>query len=704
METNSFWLISIEESNVLVSLVSKEKNNFSISSIGPKINWSSSEESFVQSINESLSLVSNNLNLSEEDEPESTAFIVPPFWVGYDGKIIESKLKLIETACKNLALRPMGFIANDEAIAENANSNDGFPASFILIDLEENYFNLSLVYLGKIKERIHKNFSDRFTPSLIESALLEINSDSALPPRIIVFGAKDDSVISEIKNFPWIGKKNIEVFLHFPDVEFYDNKETVNIFAKVIFSQIGEFVSSSPVSKEKITEEIINENEDIETVEDLEEVNASEFGFIEVEDENKEENIIAEPEIIPIEEVPKKEIPKKNFNFKIKIPKFPRLKLKKPLWVLAFTPLFLLIPFFFSKADITVFVTPYNFSKKLTITLDSTTNSFTENRFSVSKKTFDVSATASVKTTGEKTVGEKAKGEIIIFNKLEKNQNIPKGSILSDSSGKNFELANSTSVASGSSDLNVGVINLGQTKSFVSAKDIGPEFNLTKDTKLVFKDFSENTIIAKAKENFSGGSKQQVSVVSTQDKANLEKKINETIKESSNKKIDQDLFSVNGVIRETIQNKKDRIEFNREVGEEADELNASAQAKVSVFYLTSEQKIGLINNFLSKENGFDNAVVDPDSFNLVFNINSIDENKAEGVLSIEGKALPKINLSQVKKDISGKSKKTAMEIMKKNINRVYNFKINNNLNFLGFINPLPFIKDNIKINLKTETL
>jgi hypothetical protein len=702
MDSSSFWLISIEETNVLVSLISQKTNSYSVASIGSKINWSSeSEDSIVSAVDESISQACENISLPEDAEPESAAFILPPFWVGSDGKITSPKLKLIESICKNLKLKPMGFIANDEAITEEANSIDGFPASFILINLGQNFFTLSLVYLGKIKERLHKTFFDKFNANLIESALLEINSESALPPQIIIFGDAEESLVSEIQNFPWVGKKNVEVFLHFPDVKFYNTNDITNIYAKVIVSQMGGFLPSpsSKKDEENIEEEGIIENPIEEKSEFLEEVDPSDLGFgSELINQSFEQEPIEE-NIVPSQDLIKETIPKKNnFNSKFKLPKisFPKFKFKKlSLWPLALAPLLLLIPLFFSKADITLFVTPYNFQKSVPITLDSTNSS---------KKTFDISSSASIKTTGQKTVGDKAQGEIIVYNKLDKSQNISKGSILTDPSGKKFELLNAVSIASSSSDLNVGIINLGQTKTLVSASDIGSEYNLSKDTKLTFKDFSENSLIAKVNNSLSGGSKRQINAVSQQDKTNLEQKLNQVIKESSDKKINEDLSSINGIIRETIQNQKDRIEFSREVGEEADNLDASVTAKVSVFYLSADQKSQIINNFLANENGFDKSNINPDSFKFEFKVEQLDSDKAVGTLTIKGQSLPKIDIQSIKQKISGKSKNKTIEIIKKDITRVYNFKIKTNFQFLDFINPMPFLKENININVKTESL
>lgn len=71
-------------------------------------------------------------------------------------KFLLQRLSLL-TLCKELELTPTGFLSEDEAIVEETNQKDDFPASFILVHLDSSGFYLSLVYLGHIKERIRKN-------------------------------------------------------------------------------------------------------------------------------------------------------------------------------------------------------------------------------------------------------------------------------------------------------------------------------------------------------------------------------------------------------------------------------------------------------------------------------------------------------------------------------------------------------------------
>lgn len=758
MNQSYFWLISIEDGSVLVSLVLIKENRYSITAIGGKVTWNTEDEkSFISAVDASLSQASLKADLSEDQEPENAAFILPPFWVGSDGKISLEKRNLIEPLCKNLNLKPMGFIANDEAIVEEANLKDGFPASFVLVNQNNNSITISLVYLGKIKERIRKPMPNEFSPSLVESALIELNTDSTLPPQIIVFGDVDDEAISSLKNYPWIGKKDTETFLHFPDISHLSLESLTKTFAGVIASQINpDNLQPSPSPKSRLDEEYSTEIEEIDSdsgdsengnkpevlqteefpepqvvfanpaavdIDNIREVSPTELGFGTFESESPpppsssgdlplpEDTVIQDsvPQVMEeIPSAPKKQrkisLPKISLSL-LKLPYFPKRTGRILFLLPAASPLLLLIPFFFSKAHIRLFATPYEYNYSAEVTIDTAASAIdvTQKIIPAESKTLAVTASDSIPTTGEKTVGEKAQGEIIIYNKQDKTQNLLENTILVDSSGRNFELVNPVSVAASSSDLDEGIINLGQTKALLIAKDIGPEYNIPKDAKLTFKDHSESILIAKASEAFAGGSKRQIKAVSKADKETLEQRLESGIKAELEKKVEEDLSNLSGLIRDTIQTKKSRVEFNREEGEEAEELSASINATVNVMVVSPDNKKQIISSFLSGQENFDKAEIDADSFDVSYEIKDMAPERASALIRISGQALPQIHDSEIRSNIKGKSLLKTENYLK-TIDRVYNYNIKRNFSFLNFINPMPFKPDNIDIEVITEAL
>lgn len=739
MEANNFWLISIDESSVTVSLLINNGVTCSVAAIGPSVNWSEyPDDSFVSAVDESLTEASTLASISDDQEPESAAIILPPFWVGSDGRILNDKLKIIASACKQLDLKPIGFIPNDEAVVEHANSVDGFPASFVLLHLSNNSFTLSLIYLGKIKHRLRRDFEGDFSPSLVESALVDLKTEFTLPPQIFVFGQTTDSVISNLKNFAWVGKKDVETFLHFPDIKNYSIEDLTNIYALAIASQLKLSLSASvdELEKPEVENEVESEDESdtdnqAEYVEEVQqpellpafdsivEVDPSELNFssiaaVEPDPTLQSDNFeVIAPEMDPITAAPhgiinepltrsksKISLPKIKFNFhrprRFKLP-------RASFFILAALPLTILIPFFFTKADVIVYVTPYSFSKNANVTLDSTATSLDLSKgiIPVEKKEFSIGSSASISTTGKKTVGNSAQGEITIYNKQDKIQNISKGAILTDSTGKQYKLVNAVSVAASSSNLDQGIITLGQTKTTVQAADIGPEYNKEKSTQLNFKDFSENIIIAKVTDGITGGTKQDISAVSDADKKQLEAKINEAVIAETNNKVKQDLSSLSGVIAGSIQNKRSRIEYSREVGEEAQTLSATVDASVSVFIFNPDQKMAVIKGLLASESNYSNATIDPNNFEFTFSLSKIESNSATGSLTVTGNASPIVDTDSLKNKIKGKSKNKASDIIKNNVSRAYKYPITTNMPFLDFINPLPFLPQHIKIEVKS---
>jgi hypothetical protein len=706
MDGTNFWLIYIQDEQVSVSLISSVDHRYQILATGPKLSWDiNSEETIIKATDESLSAAALNANLMEDQEPETAAFVVPPFWVSGDGKISTPKLKLVKDICKNLNLHPSGFLAEDESIVEEANQSDGFPASFILLHLSKNEFYLSLVYLGHIKERLRETFEGEFNSQIVESTLLKFNSEAALPPQIIIFGQADHQTLTTLKNFPWVGKKNIETFLHFPEIKLYSESDIINIFTKIISSQINPTVQSPLSVEDPVPSPTIEELS-------LEETDAESLGFSSGDDNIFDQlppvDSTPEPFLDPFvpEQLPPppvvKNLPKINFNFSfLKKFKLPKIKFHNAGWViLIILPFLLFIPLIFAKSQITIFVTPYQFNKSVPVTLKVDGDVLSSSVVPVQKQSFDVKATATIPTTGQKTVGDKSKGEIVIYNKVGQVQNLPKGAILTDSSGKKFELTTAVSIASSSSNLDQGVITLGQTKTVIIATDIGSEFNINKDSQLKFKDFSDTLVVAKADSNFTGGSKQQIAAVSDKDKTDVQTKINQEVDKNIEAKINTDLKDIAGIIKETIQSKKNPLDLNREVGEQADELTGTITASVTVFSLSPEVKTQVINQFLSSEANFSEVKVDQTNFNLTFKVTQIDANKAVGTLTITGQSNPKIDSAKLQKNLTFKTNTSAESYIKKTIPRAYNFHINNNFPF-GL---LPFKKENISIEVKSESL
>ncbi|HWS48501.1 MAG TPA: hypothetical protein VN174_00440 [Candidatus Methanoperedens sp.] len=725
MELSYYWLISITTEVVSVGLI-KRGNPNTLAALGPETEWlPDNPDSFLHSVDISLSEAAQKASLEPEQEPETSAFILPPKWIGNDGKIFPEYLKLLENLCRSLKLKPLGFISNDEAFIESLGKEDSFPPSFILVYLGIKEFSLSLVYLGEVKKRFHQALSNDFTPQDLENALVTVRLDSALPPRILVFGHLGLSIIDDLKNYSWIGKKNVETFLHLPDVEAYQPEELFSLYCKTVSSQIenkAQNASPPPVEKvdisdnnlEEIAEEPIEEIEETEEApkdekifieEDIEnsidEVPAMDLGFSQITDSDS--IVLTPPTSIDTDSFAKENIetqlPPSKSN--INLPKFSFPKISLPslkfnpwfLFPLALSPLLLLIPYYLMKAEITINFTPVEINKDFNVTLDSTATDVTTSTIPVLKKTLDLKFSESIATTGQKETGDKSKGEITLFNKADKIQNAPKGTILSDNSGKKYELLTSIQVPASTFDLAVGSIAMGKINATIIASDIGPEFDLNKDTLLSFKDNAN--LLAKVNETITGGSRRQIRVVSSEDKSKLNKVVTDSLPTRISEKVDAE-SSLAGLMTGTLFVDKKQLDFNREIGEEADTLQVNANLVLSLLQVDPQQKENILKTLLVNNQDVLKSISSPADFSFTFNATQNTSLKSTGKLTITGKTLPKIDTESLRSRLVGKSITDALSIVDSQ-SRVYDRDIKIIPSPFKFLKRLPPSRDKITI-------
>lgn len=650
---SSFLLVVLSRSDFSVSLVDDGK----IVSTSPTAQWDSGND-IVSTLDRFLS--------SSPLSPSQAAFIVPAVWIGPDGKIISEFLKTIETVCRQLNLEPLGFISHEEALIESLNSVEGIPVSFVLLHLELNRFSLALVYLGQVRSRLFKQFDPPLSPSLVERTLLEFKSTTALPPQIVVFGDFTPQIITDLQNYPWLGKKDLQAFLHLPEIKFYSPERLLDIYLSLVIQELHLPPTPPP------TLPLVSFNE----------VSPESLGF----------------GVIAPSPSPPPSIPKPKFYFpKLK---FPRFKIKinfRPLWFLVLIPPLIFIFLFFYQAHLTLYLNPHSYQERFPITLSTQATSLSVNPplLPVKSQTFPVAVSASIPTSGQITVGNKAQGEVVIFNQQSRVQNIPKGSILSDSTGKKFELFAPVAVASSSANLDAGIITLGQTKSTLIATDIGPEYNLPKDTKLFFKDYSDTVLLARVVSPFAGGSKRQAAAAAPADKSALSQKLSPLLEAKISDRINQEIKTNPNVIKESLQIKKDQIDYSREVGEEADELTATLNASISLFVLNTSRDL-ILTSFLTTASTPSSLNLDPASAVIGFEFTKLGPDSASGFLNLTGQALTTVDIPRLQRNLVLKTPATAAQILQKQVNRLYNFKLRPN-----FI--LPPRPQNIIIDIKTNS-
>jgi len=698
MQSNFYWLVSITSESAQVSLVSFDPSSSEVKSLGSETAWDPAlPDSLVRAVDTSLTTATADYQLPVDSEPDDCAFIIPPPWVGPDGRIFPNLLKNLESLCRELKFHPLGFIGQDDAFVESYQSTDSFPGSYIMLHLLSAHFQLSLVYLGSIKKRVSENFDGDFSVKLLEDTLVKLNFQKALPPKIIIVGKFTNSLIEDINNYNWTGTPGIETFLHLPDVVTVPASDLQQLFSQTIHHQLsplgppkpngegdlgppkpnGEGDLGPPKSSASRDEGDSNPVEPELPSPQIELVNASDLGF--------SENI-------------SKPIIETESNFVEIHHPFPKHH-SRYFWLLPLVILILFIPtlpLFIARAEITLSFTPIEFTDIFSLTLDPAASTTSNSLVPVSQKKLTLSVNASVPASGKKEIGEKARGEVTIFNKLDTIQNLNKGLIFSDKLGHKFESTSNLQVPGSTYNLDSGIITLGQVKTSLVAIDIGPESNLSTGTQL---SSSNPNFLIKINSNFSGGTKELVAVVSAEDRSRLLATARQELSIKAKNQIQAESAPGLTIFDSTAFFDSQKTDYNREIGEVADTLTLNLFSQVSFLFVNPSDKLKITSYFLQDNPKL--SGLDPNSLtlNLTFVPKDLTSTKSSGVLTITGKGTPKIDIITLRRLLAFKSENEIQKIVS-TLPSFYNYSVKNNLKFINLFNRLPRNPDFITIITK----
>ncbi len=648
--------------------------------------------SFDQSLAETLP--------SSSQKPDLIALVLPYAWIDSDGKINKSKNQLISGLCQKHSLKPLGFISSDEAVLDYFNQEQGVPSSPILIDLSANKVTVSLSDMGIIKKRLSQDIDTADSiPLICENIIVRLKDDFSPTPKIFVWGDFSRQTVLDFNNYAWVDKDKQDVFLHFPDIVFFDQKQIDNIFLDTINSQLIKDDTFTPDISDTTEPEPDQEIADLDDHHTLDQLSPSDLGFSSNLQQAEAAQLDTFDNFVPVQvDAPTPASPpptQKKFNFKL-----PKIKLPTK-WFYFVIPLVILIPsllfIFFYKVNIDVFVTPLdlNLTKLVTIDPDISSSQFDQNIIAVVLAENKLLIQDQINTTGSITVGDEAQGKIVIFNKTDQAVNLSAGQILKTDSGISFQLLNDIQIDASSLNLDQGLIAMGKTVAVSEASDIGQQGNIVENTVLFVDSFDETQLIARVQDSFAGGNSRQVQSVAKDDQQVLEDRLKQ--------KVDQNLSSGQPdesnqyLLKSTVTTKQSNIEYSREIGEQADTLDASMEAIVS-YYSLNPDEIASIIDFVSKSTEFEQAI---DIVNSQLMFDFISKQDLSGNLNITGKASPQIDFDLIRQLLTLKSNRRFVDILHSNIQRAYDFNLRSNSPF-GPLPFLPILKSNINLVIKSE--
>jgi hypothetical protein len=693
-----------------------------------------SQEEFLVALDKAISGAESSL--PENIQTQKTIFGVKQSWTDND-QIKKEYLAKLKKASEELGLVPIGFLVISQAIAHLLQKEEGVPVSAILTEINKKSVTVTLLRSGKNVEtksaEIHESI-----PFTVDTLLKHFNIPEILPSRIILFDGKED-FSQEFISHTW--SKSLP-FLHLPQITNLSRGFEAKAVLFGAATQMGFQIPENELTKKEdnpneVTEEIPSiENEPVETPMIEKNLGANNFGFAkdvdvakmefqefqEEEPSSIDEMESKEEKVLPSSESGKTHIepessnrfkkiifPVLNFIFaairKVDLKKFHfRMPSGKPNIILPAVIILIagLVVCYFTllKATVTITVDP-KISEQTKSIIFSTTDATDPAKNIIRGDFVSVSEDGSVSTpaTGKKDVGTPAKGTVTIFNSLTQAKTLEAGTTLKSLNGLEFTLDSSVTinaVASHSADETVTPTNVSVN---VTASQLGKESNLPSGTKFSVDSFDTSDLIAKNDNPFSGGTKSQITVVSKNDSSKLEtdlvKQMETKAKDDLLKHLDNGKILLPAFVTETLNKES----LSAKIGDQANQVTLTGTVDYQGISYNKTDLVAIGKTLLSN-NIPSNQEIDYNNIRTsVLDINNKSTNEIDANLNIKGLLLPKIDQTNLVKNIKGKSFKESEDFINKlpQVSDV-NIQLSPNLFFLP--KNLPSREKNIKVIIK----
>jgi len=574
---------------------------------------------FVATVDTSLSKALENI----DPEPDQVIFSLPESWVTGSSIQVDKK-PLLQTLTKKLGMQPIGFVVTTEAIIQYLKTKQGGPFTGILIGVNDQDLQVTLVKNGSIIESHTVGRSDDLGAD-VEEGIARFKDLDSLPANMIVFDGHTnlDSHKQELISYEWQDRLP---FLHIPKIDTFSPDETITAVVQAAGAEVIKALETTspdsstnpdpPLSPKSTSTDVPDESQtSTQDIPDLSE----EFGFTDhlkagdnfstVADTPDDSEPTKEASLSQDEELDddlEPEVPSPGRFSVFRLPRFPLPSLSslsslhhlsriKNTSVVGAILLFLTISgsiaagfayWYFPTADVTLFLSPRIIDTQLEFTIDSNLDQVDLDTATIPGRIVSATATSTVQTaaTGSLLIGESASGRVTIYNRTLQNQTLPAATKLIGPDSLTYSINDTVTIASASSKENpdFSITTEPATADVsITAVNIGAQYNLGSGTEFSLANYSKSQFIAKATSDIAGGSSRQVTAVSPDDVTNLTSQALEELKQQI-----QSQYSTTDTVIGAVFLTPDDLDlsqdFSADVGDEATSISLTSSAATQV--------------------------------------------------------------------------------------------------------------------------
>lgn len=674
------------------------------------------------------------------------------YWLE-DGKLTKETSNILKKLSDTLELDAKAFVPLSSSINHFLKIKETQNPNTILIGALEDFTEIHLLSDNKVKNS--KIYKGEATLEKIAQLLRQLKTDEGknLPKQIVFFGVDKHSHL--VEDFT---KDNIEdIFEQEPQIQFLTEEEMTQ---SVAFSQAADILGHDPQpletgllktvipsSGEEAEPEKIEPETENETPQDQKkEENPDNFGFIGGEDILKSrvaESIVAQTAEIPPTTGHFSKHPKhlKNEDYAVEVENIspqqdsyesPQQKiqaaekmhhksllesfmtlsylskltgvftakgsLKKIIFLLLIAGIVGTVAAFVLSQTITVAQVIIKVNSKpiednfsVTVANGASVDS-TRSRIPGSEVTAQVTDSAQTSATGTKKTGTNAKGEIKVLNWTTSKVTFDKSTVIISKNGVKFLLDDHVEVASRSASLP------GEANTNATAQEFGSAGNLDAGVDFTFQKYDELLYSAKSSSALTGGEEKQVTVVSKDDQAKIEKSLLASLTDKAKAALREKL-SGQDLKDDAIDIKVTKKQFDHDIDQEADQvkLDMEIEAKALIY---DQQILKTLLAQKTQENQGSNLVASAENIDILDL--TVKKNKDSLILNGKYRAnlVPVIAQDDLKTKIAGKNTKEARAIIKE-IPEVSDIEVKFSPNLILF-SQIP--KNTAKINFTIDAL
>ena len=393
------------------------------------------------------------------------------------------------------------------------------------------------------------------------------------------------------------------------------------------------------------------------------------------------------------------ELPEPEKKLELPKPKLPRLKIpslkkliKGPVVILIILVILAGSFVFYgmtvpkAKASITVGSQPFTRSITVKVKADASTG-VEEMILRGTKITTTIEESMEIETTGTKIVGEKAEGEIKIYNRTTSEIELEKGDKVTykgKSTDLHYYLKDDVEIPESTPEdplIAESKMVPGEASVKIEAEEIGDAHNIDENKSLEFSDYDTDELVAKTKEEISGGKSEELKIVAEEDRTNLSNELRSISLQKAEDSIKNKLGMGQNLIERSTQTKITSESFSADIDEEAEKLSLTQKVEGEALVYTEND----LNNFITEY--FKNVIPEnhymPDKDKeikveiLGESTNStLNAGEADIQVTLRSIVIPDIKEDEVKENLKGKTDEEAKNIIEglKNV-EYYEFSI-----------------------------